>query len=183
MLRFIAMYEQRNATEFAKLLTGDFTFEFSNAADPDLVSQYSGGWFKNDEIISTRNLFEGGTNRTGYFLEGALSLELTLTPTTPVDDNTPGRDSNLYKTLIASVDVLIDLPGEDDFVIGQAPPQTNRFFLVRGDAAVGLEADQPADASHWYIWNWRDESPPVGKPQSPLQNESSTWGRLKGLYR
>jgi hypothetical protein len=183
VLRFIHFYEQRDATEFSKLLTGDFTFEFSSAADPELAQKYSEGWFKDDEVISTRNLFEGGTAENGVFLVGALRIRLTLTPTAPADDNSPGRDPDLYKTLVASIHLVIDLPGDDDFVVGEAPPQTNRFFLVRGDAAVGLEADQPADENHWYIWSWRDESLPIGKPQAPLQNESSTWGRVKGQYR
>lgn len=191
ILRFVGLYQQRNAAEYEKMLTGDFTFEFSNAADPDLVTQYSTGWFKDDEVISARNLFEGGTDQTGVYREGALAIEVTLTPTTPADDNGAGRDPNLYKTLIASVDVLIDLPGEDDFVIGQAPPQTNRFFLVRGDEAQGLTADQPGDSLHWYIWNWRDESPPVGKPSTDLSTAQEggdaarnwTWGAARALYR
>ena len=76
------------------------------------------------------------------------------------------------------------------FLIGQAPPQNNRFFVVRGDEAQGLTADQAADSLHWYIWNWRDESPPV-KPSGDFGTSqvgqdgspNTTWGAAKALYR
>jgi len=193
ILRFKGLYAQRNASEYEKLLTGDFTFEFSNAADPNLVQQYSTGWYRDDEVISARNLFEGGTDQSGVYREGAVAIEVELTPTAPTDDNGAGRDPTFYKTLLTSVRVFIDLPGADDFIIGEAPPQTNRFFLVRGDYAQGLTMDQPADSLHWYIWNWRDESPALkgSGPGGDLQTSQeglipslyATWGEAKARYR
>ena len=182
VLRLIGLYETRDAVEYGKLFTGDFKFEFSNSADPDLVQKWALGWSRSDEIVAAQNLFQGGANSHGIYQPAALSIELQLLPTTPSDDNTSGRDPDLYKALLAAVDARIDVPGDITYVVGQAPPQSNRFFLVRGDAAVGLGPDQPADANRWYVWNWRDESP-VLKGLVPTQSESSTWGRVKDLYR
>ena len=181
--RFVALYETKDAVEYPKLFTGDFRFEFSNSADPGLVILYPGGWTKYDERIAAQNLFQGGVNAGGGAVEAAQVIELSLTPTTPVGDGSAGKDSSLYKTLLASIELQIDLPSGDRFVAGEAPPQTNRFDLVRGDAAVGLEADQPADSLHWYVYRWRDESPPLKPSFEPEQSEATTWGRLKALYR
>ena len=183
MARFIELYEARNAAEFGKLLAGDFRFEFSNAADPGLVILYPSGWTRNDERTATRNLFEGGLNMFGAAVEGARSIQLTLTPTTPTGDASGGKDSTLYKTLLSSVDMQVDFASGDQFVVGQAPPQTNRFWLVRGDAAAGLDMDQPADSTRWYLYHWDDESPPLKRAAEPDQSNAATWGRIKGVYR
>lgn len=180
ILRFMGLYSTMDFAEYGNLFTGDFSFEFSSAADADLVSKFGTDWSKSHELQAAENLFQGGADMYGTWREGALFITVTLTPTTPGADSSLGRDPVTHKTLLASVDVLVDLAGGTDYVIGEAPPQSNRFFLVRGDAAVGLSPEQPADANHWYIWHWRDESPYISKKS--LQNENSTWGRLKGLY-
>ncbi len=180
--RFTWMYQQKRADAFEKLLTGDFTFEFSNAADPNLVQKYSTGWFKEDEKISAENLFRGGVNQDGVFQPAALQIAVTFGSTAPTGDNGSGRNPEVYKVLYTTVDVSIEVPGDLTYVVGQGTPQFHRFFLVRGDYADSLDADQPADSLHWYIWNWRDESPPL-KAEEPLSNQSATWGLVKAVYR
>ena len=181
--RFIGLYAAKDIVEYEKMFTGDFTFEFSNSADPELVMKYALGWFKADETASAQNLFQGGVTSEGFPVSAARSVDLTLTPTVPVDDNGPTRDPELYKVLLASVNLRVDLGYDITYIVGEAPPQSSRFFLVRGDGAVGLGADQPADANHWYVWNWRDESPPLKPSFEPEQSEPTTWGRLKDEYR
>ncbi len=191
--RFLYVYAQKDAVEFERLLTGNYTFEFSNAADPSLVQKFSTGWFKEDEKISSTNLFQGGVNQDGVFQPAALSIAVTLGSNAPADDNGAGRDPNYYKVLYTTVDVTIEVPGDLTYVIGQGTPQFNRFFLVRGDFAEGLTAEQPADSVHWYLWNWRDESPDIGKAtgsgeltteqQASTSERHVTWGELKALTR
>ena len=172
IIRFMAVYEAKDLEEYRRLLTGDFTFEFSNAADPDLVQRYSTGWFKADEVEAARKLFEAASR-----------IELSIQPTTPVADTGAGRDPLLYKMLAALVRMHVQLETGDDFVCGEGVPQFHRFFLVRGDEAQGLDDDQPADSSRWYIWNWRDESPPLSKPHETAQTPVLTWGQIKAAYR
>ncbi len=180
---FVQAYENRNAVEYAKLFTGDFTFEFSNAADPSLVQKYSTGWFKADEMIAGTNLFQGGVNEDGVFQPAAVSIALSLGNMVPGPDTTRGDSAYAYRMLHTTIDLSIEVPGDLVYHVGQGVPQFNRFFLVRGDFADSLDTDQPADTSHWYIRNWRDQSADLGKPSRALMNDQSAWGRIKGLYR
>jgi hypothetical protein len=195
--RFIEVYERKNLTEYNKLFTGDFLFEFSTSADPDLANEYQAGWFREDERVAAQNLFNGGVNNDGEFQAAAQSIDLDLVQKIPQDDNSEGRDPEVNKVLFTPVTLTIQLPPDANdpegttFVVGGADPAVHRFFLVRGDAASGLEEDQPADDKHWYIFLWRDEST-VTSPSGPLgtdqQGSSHTpptpsWGAVKGTWR
>jgi hypothetical protein len=193
VLRFIAAFEQKKGPEFAALFTGDFTFRFSNATDPDLASRWSIGWFAIDESIAAAHLFGGGLNQEGKPVPAAAAVDLIFSRTEPLDD-TEGRDPARYRVLPTTVDaVIVVAPQGDDgptrYVVTGA---THRFFLVRGDAAVDLGPGQPADSTRWYFWSWYDEttagpaSPggaPVAEPAQPTPTRTTTWGSLKGLYR
>lgn len=194
--RFIWAYENKKSQEYEDLLTGDFTFEFSNAADPSLATRWSTGWFKNDEVLSARHLFQGGTNLDNQTQEAASSIDLTLTKTQPVDD-TEGRDVTKYKVLSTPVDAIIVVP--------PVPPATeptnyivtnnsHRFYLVRGDAAVDLSESQTADSTRWYIWSWKDETVGSVTPAPAVTPASAgtrlapgdvaaTWSRVKAAAR
>jgi hypothetical protein len=199
--RFISLYENQNATEYTRLFTGDFLFEFSNSADPDLANEYSAGWFKGDEEIAATNLFHGGVNNDGVFQVGAQTIDLDFVITSPIGDTLSGRDSTVYKVLFTPVTLTLQLPPDPNdpegttFVVGGADPAVHRFLLVRGDMANGLDAGQPDDSTRWYIWLWRDESTvsrgggsgadqqPSGRGGDPRMAEGSTWGMVKGIYR
>lgn len=192
--RFIWAYENKKSQEYEGLFTGDFTFEFSNSADPGLANKWSTGWFKNDEVLAARNLFQGGTNLDGVYQGAATAIDLILSKTQPVDD-TEGRDPTKYKVLSTPVDATIEVP--------PIPPQTeattyvvtnnsHRFYLVRGDAAVDLAAEQDADSLHWYIWSWKDETVGTAAPGAALSTTGAgpaparltwTWGRVKDSVR
>jgi hypothetical protein len=194
ILRFIAAYEQMDTTAYGQLFTGDFMFEFSNSADPDLANEYSAGWFKEDERFAATNLFNGGVNNDGVYQDGARIVELDFTQMAPLGDSQDGRNPDTHKVLFTPVQLVIQLPPSADdpegtsFVVGGADPAVHEFFLVRGDQAYGLDDSQPADDEHWYIWLWRDESTVTNKTSSgaldkPRMAEGSSWGMVKGLYR
>jgi hypothetical protein len=187
IVRFIAAYEKRKTAEYQALFTGDFTFEFSNSADPTLADKWSTGWFAADESIYVKNLFEGGTNLEGYYLEAASSIDLIFSKTLPVADTDSG-DPTKFQVLSTPVDGV--------WVVPPTPPATDptnyvitnnshRFFLVRGDAAAALKSGQPADSTHWYIWKWADETTGGAAAPTTLENATvpATWGKVKGLYR
>ena len=194
--RFIWAYENKKAPEYEGLFTGDFTFEFSNSADPELANNWSTGWFKSDEVLAARNLFLGGTNLDGKYQQAATSIDLILTKTQPVDD-TEGRDPTKYKVLSTPVDAVIVVPPEPPATDPTQYVVTNnshRFFLVRGDAAASLAESQPADTTRWYIWSWKDET--VGLPGGAAVLTSTgagtraapgrvpaTWARVKAAAR
>ena len=191
--RFIWAYENKKSQEYEGLFTGDFTFEFSNSADPLLANQWSTGWFRNDEVLSARNLFQGGTNLAGEPQEAASSIDLILTRTQPVDD-TEGRDPTKYKVLSTPVDALIVVPPKPPATDPTQYVVTNnshRLFLVRGDAAASLAESQPADTTRWYIWSWKDETVGISAASGPLKaaaasgpsSVTATWGRVKAAAR
>jgi hypothetical protein len=187
--RFLGSYEQKKAPEYQGMFTGDFTYEFSTSTDPTLVQQYSTGWFKNDEKESSSHLFNGYTPPGGATLPAATTINITLAVMIPTDDNTVGVDPNTHKILATRVDGDITVPqaGTEPltYVISN---NYNLFYLVRGDQAVNLDTSQPADANHWYIYRWVDQTAsPTPAPQSGLRTASTgqptatpeTWGHLK----
>jgi hypothetical protein len=194
--RFRLAYEQKLATEYQGMFTGDFTYEFSNATDPKLVSDYSTGWFKNDEKESSAHLFAGYSPPGGVTLEPASTISIKLAVNIPTDDNTSGVDPTTHKYLATRVDgqIVVPNPGTDatTYVIEN---NFNVFYVVRGDQAVNLDTTQPADSVHWYIYRWVDltgTSPaPSLRTQSTARTASTSqpallpksWGGLKGAWR
>jgi hypothetical protein len=192
--QFVSAYENQSALAYEQFFTGDFTFEFSLSADPTLANQWSTGWFKSDEVVAARHLFQGGTNLDGKYLPAANSIDLILTKTVPLGDTEAGRDSTKYKVLSTPVDAMVVAPPDTvggDPVYYAVTNNSHRFYLVRGDAAAALAEWQPADSLHWYIWQWKDETMgvdamPIGKAgpaARPTPTASITWGKLKGVYR
>jgi hypothetical protein len=185
--RLVAAYEQRKTIEYRALFAGDFTYEFSTAADPTLAQQYAAGWFAADESLSAAHLLEGGVTQGGDTLEAAISIALTFAKTAAVGDTSGGRDPARFQVLDTRVDGVMEAPAPR----GQTPDTRyvidnnfHRFRLVRGDAAVGLGPGQPADAGHWYIWNWQDETAmSVAPAREPQPAASTTWSRIKAVYR
>ena len=185
ILRLIATFEQKRITEYAELFTADFTYEFSNSTDPDLVTKYSTGWFKSDETESSLHLFQGYTPAGQPFAPAAGSINIDFKTTQPVDDNGAGVDPVTHKYLVTGVDgqvVIATSPDPTTYVIEN---NTNVFYLVRGDLA-NLSPGQPADSLHWYIDRWVDLTTAtktrVGT-NSPMPGRGTTWARLKAAYR
>lgn len=186
ILRLIAAYEGKNTAEYRKLFTGDFTFEFSNSADPTLANRWSTGWFAADESASARHLFAGGTNLDGVPLEAAGRIDLVFTDIEPVPDTDSGDPTKFYvlSTRVDGLWVVPPSPPATDSTYWIVTNNSHRFFLARGDAAAGLRADQPADSTHWYVWKWADETTGVAAPARVADaTVPATWGKVKGLYR
>jgi len=179
--RFVGAYEQKKSPEYQGIFTGDFTYEFSNATDPTLVTQYSTGWFKTDEKESSSHLFNGYTPPGGTTLPAATTIDINLATDIPVDDNT-SPDPRLYKVLQTRVDGSITVPQSG------ASPLTylitnnlNEFFLVRGDVAQGLDVTQSADSTHWYIYRWVDLTGTSPGGNTPL-TQQQTWAFARAMY-
>jgi len=181
MERLISSYEKKNESAFAAMFTADYQYEFSNSTDPNLVTQYAGGWFKVDETTSSSHLFSGYTPPGGSTKEAASSISIALAVTTPTDDNSPGVDPATHKILATRVDgqIVVPEPGTDPFTF-VIENNFNVFYIVRGDAAAALEVGQPADAQHWYIDRWVDLTGTAGGNRA--QTVPATWGKLKGVY-
>jgi hypothetical protein len=182
--RLLATYEGKAVSPYQGLFTGDFSFEFSNSTDPSLVQQYSTGWSKNDEKESAAHLFSGYTPAGQPAKPAASAIDLRFATTEPSDDN-GSADPRTHKVLQTRVDGTVAIPEA-----GSEPLDltlTNNLdviWLVRGDAAVGLDSTQPADSTHWYVYRWVDLTQSSPSPtRGPMAAQSATWGRLKALYR
>jgi len=181
--RLIETYERKDETNYANLFTGDYTFEFSNSTDPTLVNQFSNGWFKEDEKLSSLHMFYGYTPPGGVTLPAATKIDINFSDMTPIDDPA-SADPATNKILTTRVDGSVTVPqsGAEPLTYVMAN-NLDAFYFVRGDVAVGLDASQPADSDHWYIYRWRDlsEFPSPGPSRSNI--EPPTWGKLKAVYR
>lgn len=183
VVRWIGEYEHKNVDGYSAMFTGDFTYEFSNETDPTLVNQYSNGWFKIDERESASHLFSGFTVPGGTKYPAASSIYINLATTSAEDDTTRGVDPATHKILITRVDGSVTIPQMNaDPLTYVITNNLSAFYLVRGDVAVNLEATQPADDQHWYIYRWVDLTSDLAgvSPQAVL---SRTWGALKAIYR
>jgi hypothetical protein len=181
--RLIGTYEHKSTAAYAAMFTGNFTYEFSNATDPTLVQQYSTGWFKVDEKASSSHLFSGYTPPGGTTLPAASAITINLAVSIPIADSTGGLDPITHKFLPTRVDGSFVVPEAGGTTLTyEISNNYNIFYFVRGDSAVGLDASQPADSSHWYVYKWVDQTVYASPARSRLQTQPSTWGRVKGLY-
>lgn len=183
--RLVVSYERKDESAFAGMFTGDYTFEFSNSTDPNLVTEYSTGWFKDDEKQASSHLFSGYTPPGQTKLEAAASIDINFAVTAPTDDNSSGVDPATHKFLATRVDGTISIPEPGmeplNFVMTN---NYNVLYLVRGDVASNLDASQPADVQHWYVYRWVDlsQSNPSAHAAA-FAAQSATWSRVKAIYR
>jgi hypothetical protein len=186
--RFVLAYEQKNAIKYQAMFTGDFTYEFSNAADPVLAQQFSTGWFKNDERESSLHLFSGYTPPGDSTLPAAATIDINLAVSLPTDDNSAGVNPATHKVLPTAVNGMISVPVPGGDVLTYAIENNfNVFYIVRGDVAVNLDSSQPADVQHWYIYRWVDltgaTAVRTAPSDGPVPTNPTTWGAIKARYR
>lgn len=170
VLRFKYVYEQQALPLYELLLTSDFRYTFSIAADPRLVNQYP-NWGRDDEVESTKHLFEGFTNSQGVDVARASRITLDLAGVQYGTDTTHPDSAGWYqKVVVTAVDMVIEAGDVTYQVSGR-----HELYLVRGDAAV-LDDGQEPRVDRWYLRRWDDLSTPTAAPE-PVP--SFSWGELK----
>jgi hypothetical protein len=189
-------YNNRNAVIYRELFTEDYRFDFSQLDSSG--NQYTDAtpWTRDDELISTTQLFEGGSESeppaSTIFLQ--FDNRFLVYP-----DPRPGKNGTWHKNIRTTVLLNIRTPdGNAIDIQGNA-----NFFLARGDSAQipqelkdrGFEPD----ANRWYIERWEDDTVQPGiaalvtsgaaEPREPglrISNDlpvAATWGWVKVLYR
>ena len=180
MLRFEGVYELQSSVNYEGLLTSDFRYTFSLASDPTLVNSYP-NWGHDDEVETTRHLFEGFSTTSGERVAAASRIEMTLTGLQyGLDYTHPDSGEHYMKVVLTSVDMLIEVPPTTYQVSGR-----HEFYLVRGDAAV-LGPGQEARTDRWYLRRWDDLTPGVSAPVPAAdivigapRRVSASWGGVK----
>src|SRR5262249_35237464 len=150
----------------------------------NLVTQYADGWVKNDELQSAAHLFHGYTPSGGSALPAATSIDIKLANEVPGDDNA-SPDPKTHKVLVTRVDGSIVVPEAGGYTLTYLIANNlNTFYLVRGDAATGLDAGQPADTSHWYVYRWTDETGGAVAEAKPERaaTRTTTWAEVRAFY-
>jgi hypothetical protein len=185
MNRFEATFDAQSEGEYAKLLTDDFRFHFSQASDPDLVLAYGDNWGRVDETTAVTHLFDGFTDPVNGIIPGASTVAMAFANfQVGADPEHPDSLDHYQKVHVATMTLEIDVPSSPEpttyFV-----SSSQDFYVARGDAAV-LGSGQAARADRWYLRRWDDlaiAGPVVRK--GPVVNPSNTIsvGHIKGLFR
>jgi len=186
-------YDQRAIAEYREIFDDDYRFAFA-ALDPYGNAYRDNPWTREDELISTTNLFQGGAANQ----PAATSITLNLAPEFRVrSDPRPGKNSLWHKTIRTSVSLtIVDANQLQTDVSGFAV-----FYLVRGDSAripqELIDKGFGPNSSRWYIERWEDESvqpiggaPAAARPsalglsRSPAKAfAEAPWGEVKVRYR
>jgi hypothetical protein len=184
LARLDATFHARSSVEYAKLLTDDFRFHFSESTDPVLVAMYGDNWGRDDETIALTNLFTGFTNTSGDPVPAASSIDLLLNGVQVADDTTHVDSLAYYRRIVVSRLVMsIEIPGTPEPTIYNVDAR-QEFYVVRGDAAV-LAAGQAAQADRWYIRRWDDLALAFAYGKGPVVRALApvTLGRIKSQFR
>lgn len=189
MIRFEKSYEFQDLPNYEGILTSDFRYTFSAASDPLLVNQYP-NWGLDDEVESTKHLFEGFTNSEGKAISAASRIDMTLNGVQYNAPDVQHTDSTAYyqKVVVTIVDMTIEVPDTPEPVQYHISAR-HEFYIVRGDAAV-LSAGQEARADRWYIRRWDDLSTATALTAHTASVGASkqamfvptTWGAMKDSF-
>jgi hypothetical protein len=197
-------WTNRSIDEYRGVFTEDYEFQFA-VLDTFGNAYRDRPWRYEDEIISSANIFVGGSPTE----PPATRCELTLDPTLIVtNDPRPGKDPGWHKQINTNVDLRIKTDDQEYRIIGRA-----RFFLVRGDSAtIPPDLGIPRTPNRWFIERWEDETLPesglalgppavaaarAGTEPGPASDRSRpaaapagadfpadvSWGAVRALYR
>jgi hypothetical protein len=188
MIRFERSYEFQDLPKYELLLTSDFRYTFSAASDPGLVDLYP-NWGRDDEVESSKHLFEGFVNSSGTSIPAASQIDMTLNGVlyNQTDFLHADSTSHYQKVVVTSVDMDIVVPQGASDPITYHISARHEFYIVRGDAAV-LDPGQDASPNRWYIRRWDDLSPPPPALRLSAINGAATsgtpttWGKLKDSF-
>jgi hypothetical protein len=185
MLRFEKTLEFQDAPHYLPLLTEDFRFKFSAAANPELANLYGDNWKKTDEGIALSHLFDGFVNTSGTTIPAATSIDLTLTGVSyGPDPEHPDSTAQYRKVDVSNLDgdFVVPVPSGDPVVYHISSRQ--ELYIVRRDAAV-ISDGAAADTTHWYIRRWEDKAPALPFAKGPVNHSAAptTIGVLKASFR
>jgi len=181
--RFEIVFEYQDLGNYKPLLTDDFHFRFSADADPELFYRYP-NWNIDDDIESTKHLFEGFVNTPGELVPAASRIDIALSGVQLEADSTHADSTRHYgKVAVAAFEMTIELPTNSDPVTYHVVAPHD-FYVVRGDAAV-LPGGTAADSTRWYIRRWIDRAPAPIAAKGPVLAAiaPTTMGQIKDRYR
>lgn len=181
MTRFEATFDAQSDGEYAKLLTDDFRFHFSQASDPTLVATYGDNWGRTDETLTVTHLFDGFTDPTNGAIPGASTVAMTLANVQVGPDPAHPDSVDYYKKVVVpTMTMVIEVPGSPEPTTYNVSSR-QEFYIVRGDASV-LVAPQ---ADRWYLRGWDDFATiNSAMRKGPVVNASNanSVGKIKGFY-
>jgi hypothetical protein len=145
-------WSHRSIEEYRGVFTEDYTFQFA-VLDTFGNAYRDRPWRYEDEVISSTNIFVGGSPTE----PPATRCDLTLDPTLiVVNDPRAGKNPGWHKQISTNVDLRIKTDDQEYRITGRA-----RFFLVRGDSAiVPPDLGIPNSPNRWFIERWEDETLP-----------------------
>jgi hypothetical protein len=149
-------WNNRAIEEYRGVFSEDYTFQFA-VLDTFGNAYRERPWRYEDEVISTTNIFVGGSPTE----PPATGCDLTLDPTLiVVNDPRPGKDPGWHKQINTNVDLRIATDDQEYRITGRA-----RFFLVRGDSAtIPPDLGIVPSPNRWFIERWEDETLPETGP-------------------
>jgi len=184
MQRLEATWESEVEAQYELLLTNDFRYTFSAAADPELANLYP-NWGRTDEVTAITHLFTGFVNTSGTPISAASLIDMTLNGVQQGTD-LDHADSTAYyqRIIVTSLDAVIEVPVAGSDPIFYHISSRHEYFLVRGDAAV-LPSGTSPDSTRWYLRRWDDLSPPPPTSKGPVINpaQPKTLGSIRAQYR
>ena len=181
--RLAREWEFQDLPEYGKLLTEDFHFRFSPLSDPLLVEQYP-NWELDDEMASTRHLFEGFTNAAAQVIPAVSRIELTLTGIAVEDDSAHADSTAHYRrVVVTNMSGTFQIPALPD-PVNYSLSSRQEFLVVRGDAAV-VVGGVAGDSTRWYVRRWDDRAadPFDGRRNTIDSAVPKTFGAIKAQYR
>jgi hypothetical protein len=154
-------YNNKSIAEYREIFTDDYRFFFSPLDSAG--AEYRGiPWTREDELISTTQLFVGGSADQPAASSIRLNLDknfLVYADPTFVSSDARGR---WHKNIRTQVVLQIQTGDGNAIDISGAA----NFYMVRGDSAV-IPPDLQArgfgpDSNRWYIRRWDDETAQSG---------------------
>ena len=184
LTRFEATFDAQSDGEYAKLLTDDFHFHFSQASDPVLVATYGDNWGRTDETTTVTHLFDGFTDPADVVIPGASTVAMTCANLQVAGDPAhPDSLDHYKKVVVPAMTLVIEVPGTPEPTTYNVSSR-QELYIVRGDAAV-LASGQAAQADRWYLRRWDDFATINGAMRKgPVVNASnaSSVGKIKGFF-
>ena len=176
-------WERKDEASYALLLTSDFRYHFSPAADPLLADLYGDNWSRIDEMASITHLFHGFTNSNDVQIPAASRIDLTLSGVSVGQDfEHPDSTVHYRKCVITTLDATIEVPDLTGVVTYQIGSR-HELYLVRGDAGL-VPPGASADSTRWYVRRWDDMAANTSS-KFPVINplSASTLGKLRATFR